>query len=341
MKNEETSFFENWQISSTQKARPLQASLELTNKCNERCIHCYIPEFKDDPERVLSLSDWHKVLVELRSAGVLYIVLMGGEAMLNPLFWEILHKCNELGFHTSMISNGLKLQKKETVQRLIESGLKRVTFSLYSLEPKTHELMTSVRGSFQKTMSAIQLCKSEGLRVGINSLLTTVNVHSIFELQDWCVKNELEMRIDVTITSKLNGDLSPTRLRVSKKQLEWFYKTQTEKYDRAKPKSKIELGSDHVCNAAKGKCAVTAYGELLPCIEIRKPLGNLVTQSFSEAWNGTEAQKWRNIKYDNLNKKSAGGFCDHCPGMANNKLGNSYEEITFSVMLSEVKEKYS
>ncbi|MCJ8277739.1 MAG: hypothetical protein MJK18_12925, partial [Bdellovibrionales bacterium] len=69
------SILDKFRNRSTESHRPLQASLELTYRCNERCTHCYIEEFRDDPKRVLKLQDWFKVLEELRAGGSLYLIL--------------------------------------------------------------------------------------------------------------------------------------------------------------------------------------------------------------------------------------------------------------------------
>jgi len=341
MSVEELTLLDQWRNKSVDQFIPLQASLELTNKCNERCGHCYIDSFKDDPNRTLSLAQWYKVLDELRGAGTLYLIMMGGEAMLNPHFWDIAKRSSELGFHTAMISNGLKINKLEVAQRLKEAGVQLVTISLYSLDPKIHDTMTSVKGSFQKTMNAITLLQKVGVTVAINSLLTAMNIKKIFELEDWCYKNNLELKVDPTVTSKLNGDMAPTRLRASKVQLEWFFSERKKRWAQYKIKPAEELNTGYVCNAAKGKCAVTAYGELLPCIEIREPLGSLVKDKFEDIWYGSGVSKWRDIKFSDINRKSASGFCEHCPGMAKNEIGNPLEELEFSVMLSKVKKEAS
>ena len=207
---------DRFRAQSVAKAIPLQASLELTYRCNERCTHCYIEEFKDDPQRKLTKEQWFKVLDELRSAGTLYVILMGGEAMLNPLFWDVAEYASSLNFHVSMISNGLKIQKLEVAQRLKDCGVQVVTFSLYSMDPAIHDKMTSVRGSLDKTLNAIELCDQVGIVPGINVLLTEANARGIFEIYDWCEEKNFECKVDPTVTPKLNGNLDPTKYRATK-----------------------------------------------------------------------------------------------------------------------------
>jgi len=211
-----------WRLKSSASWIPLQASLELTNRCNERCQHCYIPSFKDDPKKVLSLHDWYLVLDKLKKAGTLYIVLMGGEAMLSPFFWDILKYSHSKGFHTSMITNGMKIKTQETADKLRNFGIKQMSFSLYSLKPHVHDFLTRVKGSHQKTIKAIELCQNAGLEVGVNALLTNANIDDIFDLEDWCIEKNIVFKADPTITPKLDGNLDPLKLRASKEQLLYF-----------------------------------------------------------------------------------------------------------------------
>lgn len=327
-----------WRQITSQNRIPLQASLELTNRCNERCTHCYLPSFTDDAQRVLSFSQWQKILSELREAGSLYLVLMGGEPMLSPHFWSILKEAHSLAFHTSIISNGLKIRNLDMAQRLKSSGLNVATFSFYSLEANVHDSMTRVKGSQQRTQRAIDHCLEAGLQVTVNCLLTRFNISRIFELEDWCLNRGIDLKVDPTITPKLNGNLEPLQFRASQDQLEWFYRTRSERWPHSKPQHSGETLDSPVCNAGKGKCAVTAYGELLPCIEIRQPLGSLIESRFSEIWNNPKGNQWRDFSNRDLQGLEENlGYCDHCPGMALNESGNPLQVSRFTQILAEVK----
>jgi radical SAM protein with 4Fe4S-binding SPASM domain len=318
--------------------QPLQASLELTHRCNERCRHCYISEFKDDDDRILSLDQWVKVLEELRAAGTLYIVLMGGEPMLSPHFHGVSREANAMGFHVSMISNGLLIKSKEDAQRLKDNGLHTATFSLYSLDRDVHDRLTRVRGSQEKTVAALEWCREVGIDTHVNCLLTNENIYGIFELQDWCLERVIELKVDPMVTAKLNGNLDPVKLRLTDEQLFWFYWTSAKRYRKSLPKPAEIQPNGYVCNAAKGKCAVTPYGDLLPCIEIRESLGNLVEQSFSDVWQNPEVDQWRKLTNQDINGADL-SFCDHCPGMAKNELGDPNQVLSYAKKVGEVKSR--
>ena len=325
---------------SVTRAIPLQASLELTYRCNERCTHCYIENFRDDPKKVLSLEDWYKVLHELRSAGTLYLILMGGEAMLNPHFWDIARKASELNFYVSMITNGLKIKNQEVANKLSDVGVQLISFSLYSMNPEIHDRMTSVKGSQERLLSAIDFCDKAGIQPSVNVLLSEANAAGVFEVYDWCVERGYEVKVDPTITPRLNGNLEPTKYRARPETLKWFYRERSRRWAGARPKPSGETEGDYVCNAAKGKCAVNPYGELLPCIEIREPFGSLVEESFADLWHKPEALKWRKIRIKDLNE--SGGmelynFCDHCPGMAKHEHGDALRPTDFTKTLAKAK----
>ncbi len=336
--NNTPSLFDRWRNLSTQQFRPLQASLELTNRCNERCTHCYIPDYSDDPKRTLSPEQWNNILLQLREAGVLYLILMGGEAMLNPHFWSISEEGQRLGFSLAMITNGLLINEK-TAKRLSSVGFADLTISLYSLNPSIHDKMTRVYGSCERTKKAIQYCIDQGIRVHINCLLTDANIDGYFDLVSWCIDRKINIKFDPLITPKFGGDLSPTTLRAQADKLRQFYFKHIDLYPESAPSPSTEIKTDYLCNAAKGKCAVTAYGELLTCIEVREPLGDLTKQKFAEIWEGSVAQKWRNFKFADLKNADPNNisFCDHCPGMAMHESGDPMQISDYAKTLANIK----
>lgn len=339
----EISILDKMRMRSSSKWIPMQASLELTNRCNERCGHCYLPSFQDKQDEILSLSEWQKILEDLRQAGTLFLILMGGEAMLNQLFWDILKKANDLNFHSSMITNGLKIKDETIAKKLSDYGLINATISLYSIFPETHDRMTRVRGSHQKTLQAINFCRQAGIQVTINCLLTSHNIREVFFLEDWAMQNDLMVKFDPMITPKLDGNLEPTKLRASEEDLRWYFKEKIKRWPTGKPRASGESFTDFACNAGKGKCAITYSGDLLPCIEIREPLGNLKNSAFADLWENHIASKWRSIKWSDIEgvDQKMISFCDHCPGMAKNELGNAKKMTCYSKKVAEIKNDFA
>jgi len=329
-----------WSGKSTHFHKPLQASLELTNRCNERCSHCYIDDFSDDALKKLNKAQWFEVLDKLRAAGVLYLILMGGEAMLSPYFWDILKRASNMGFHVSTITNGLKINSLDVAKRLKNDGLSVVTMSLYSAHSEIHDSMTRVRGSHARTLKAIEYLMEAQIEVTLNCLLTKDNIDTVFDLYDYAKEKNLQLKVDSNITPKFSGNLDPTKLRASATQLQTYFLELIKQYPHAGPSPSGETETSYICNAAKGKCAVTAYGDLLACIEIRKPLGNLLKTDFAAAWQSAEAKKWRNLRVrdmEGLNSLEVQNFCDHCPGLSAHEHGNPLKMTEFVDKVAHLK----
>lgn len=62
---------------------PMVASIEITNKCNIRCVHCY-GNFGEIPCEVMDKENIKKILSDLRKIGVRIIEITGGEATTHP-----------------------------------------------------------------------------------------------------------------------------------------------------------------------------------------------------------------------------------------------------------------
>lgn len=332
-----------WQNLSSARFIPLQASLELTNRCNERCQHCYIDDFSDDPSRTLDFDSWKVILHKLKAAGTLYVILMGGEAMLTPLFEEIAKYSSQLGFYTTLITNGLKIKSLEDAKRLKDLGIRQITFSVYSLSSELHDELTQVKGSLDRTLSALHFSREAGLQIGVNSLLTNKTIEDFPRLHSYFSELGIKVREDVTITAKFSGDLSPTKLRARPDQIIDYYRYKKSLQQQTRPED-VDASlfkEEYVCNVAKGKCAVTAYGELLGCIEVRESLGNLVQSSFDELWYSARANKWRHIKNKDLDSLESAGKsnCNHCLGMARNEHGDELAILPFSKEVHHLHER--
>ena len=70
---------------------PLSGTFELSPVCNFNCRMCYVRKTKEEVEKnarkILTLDDWLKIASEAREAGMLYLLLTGGEPFIWPDFW--------------------------------------------------------------------------------------------------------------------------------------------------------------------------------------------------------------------------------------------------------------
>ena len=135
--------------------------LDLTDRCNERCVHCYIPK---NGGTFLPTELAMKVLHEFREAEGMSVFVSGGECMMHPDFASILREARRLGLNIVVLSN-LALCDEKRIALLKEVDPQFVNVSLYSMEASEHDAITKLPGSWQKTMDAILALREAGVHV--------------------------------------------------------------------------------------------------------------------------------------------------------------------------------
>jgi MoaA/NifB/PqqE/SkfB family radical SAM enzyme len=111
--------------------RPLQCSLYVTDRCNLDCAYC--TEY-DNSRPHPSLDDLKKWIRKIRELGTMRIALVGGEPLVHPDIVEVVRYCRELGFATSLTTNGFLLTRK-LLAELEDAGLQVMQISVDRMTP--------------------------------------------------------------------------------------------------------------------------------------------------------------------------------------------------------------
>lgn len=111
--------------------KPLQCSLYITDRCNLNCSYC--TEY-DNSRPHPSLADLKIWIRKIRDLGTMRIALVGGEPLLHPDIVAIVRYCRELGFATSLTTNGFLLTRK-LLADLEEAGLQVMQISVDRMTP--------------------------------------------------------------------------------------------------------------------------------------------------------------------------------------------------------------
>src|SRR5438128_6176779 len=111
--------------------RPLQCSLYLTDRCNLDCSYCTEYDNSRPHPRLEDLKTWIR---KIRELGTTRIALVGGEPLLHPDVVEVVRYCRELGFATSLTTNGFLLTRK-LLRDLEDAGLQMMQISVDRMTP--------------------------------------------------------------------------------------------------------------------------------------------------------------------------------------------------------------
>ncbi|MDE7291292.1 MAG: PqqD family peptide modification chaperone, partial [Treponemataceae bacterium] len=157
--------------------------IELTSRCNERCVHCYIPHGL----KLYDISEelYHGVLDQLSEMGVLSVTLSGGECMCHPKFKEFLRAAKNHDFYVNILSN-LTLLDDEIIAIMKEGNVSSVQTSLYSMIPEQHDAITTVKGSFVKTRDNILRLIENDLPLHVSCPTMKGNRDDFGGVMRWC-----------------------------------------------------------------------------------------------------------------------------------------------------------
>ena len=124
--------------------------IELTNGCNLKCIHCY----HDEAIQSLNLDDIEHLFQNSENSSFVRVTLTGGEVFCYPHWREVVTMARQHGYIVSILSN-ITLLTERDIEFLKQSNISFIRTSLYGVNEKTHDLICTVDGSFNKTFNNI------------------------------------------------------------------------------------------------------------------------------------------------------------------------------------------
>jgi radical SAM protein with 4Fe4S-binding SPASM domain len=317
--------------------QPLSVHFDLTYRCNERCVHCYLDH---DDHGELTTAECLTVMKDLASAGTLFLTFSGGEIFLRPDLYEILAEARRLHFDVSLKTNAL-LVTEERAARLREFGVRRVQISVYSDIPEVHDAITKVPGSLQRTLAAIPLLLEQGLQVKLACPLMRENLLAYRGVMALAEKIGVPYVLDLTITPMMDGNEAPLAHRIPVSSL--LPVMQDPALHACKPQPTAEAAramqdypatidsavssgiessayEDLPCSAGHNSCYISPYGDVFPCVQLPQAAGNLRRERFRDIWyHAPQLERLRGIRESQLpvcSRCEIRSYCERCPGLA-------------------------
>lgn len=160
--------------------------IEITNRCNYNCKHCYNSSSTVNKVSI-ELKQFEKIIKDFVKNGIDSVVLSGGEALLHENIWEMLDILNSYNLEITLLTNG-KLLSKNIIDKL--KGMKaNVQLSLDGANAKTNDYVRQA-GSYNDVMNALMELKKQSYmdKVSVNSVITHESVSEISDIIKICEK---------------------------------------------------------------------------------------------------------------------------------------------------------
>jgi radical SAM protein with 4Fe4S-binding SPASM domain len=307
------------------KDKPYLMSLqiELTSRCNERCVHCYIPHENKISDITPDL--FYSVLDQCREMGVLSLTLSGGEAMLHKDFCNFLRKAKEYDFSINILSN-LTLLDDEIIAEMKANRLSSVQVSLYSMNPEIHDSITQVKGSFYKTRDNILKLIENDIPLQISCPTMKQNKNCYVDVLNWAREHKCRATTDFIMMARYDHTADNLDNRLSLAETEKVindiinndndYQKEISGGDFDKRDTR-DRSNDIVCGVCVSSICMVANGDVYPCAGWQDYVaGNIKETLLKEIWdNSPKVQYLRGLRKKDFPKCTDcvdRGFCAMC-----------------------------
>jgi radical SAM protein with 4Fe4S-binding SPASM domain len=315
---------EDWQtfracVAANEPYKPLYVKIKLTWRCNLCCEMCNY--WRQEREEHLSLALLQRLAGELAELGCGKVHLSGGEATLRPDLPDIIEAFIAKGMRVSLTTNGTLLTR-ELAGRLLASGLRSISVSVDSPQPRYHDRLRG-KGAWKETGKGLRnLLRASRKRrakftLRLNTVVTRRNYESLATLPDFAREAGFD-RLTLIPLDDPSG-----RLRLSKQGIQDYNEriapvlaekalayglidSPAQAYPFGVHKAEIEhsklghyargLYESQPCYTPWSHALVTPRGRVYPCCMTRglsEPLGDLTEASFHDIWAGAAYRAFR------------------------------------------------
>jgi MoaA/NifB/PqqE/SkfB family radical SAM enzyme len=218
------------------KQPPFKIDLELHRRCNSRCLSCSRRASRDygklneiSEKLEMPVEKWLGVVDEAAELGVReWHIAGGGEPLFLPnMTIPVMKRIKSHGMLGILTTNGT-LWKDEYIEDVIKFGWDRIHFSVDGPNPKVHDYLRGVPGTFRKVLGVID--KFKGLKKKYHTDKPMLNINTVLSRKNYMLLPQMVMLakkhgigfmfVDPLIVYSQAGK----KLKMSKEEMEKFPK---------------------------------------------------------------------------------------------------------------------
>jgi len=309
--------------------------MELTERCNNNCAHCYINLPADDlpaKKKELSADEIKQILKEAVSLGCMTVRFTGGEPLLRGDFEELYIFTRKSGLKVILFTNATLITPHLAELFSHIPPLEKIEVTVYGMKKSSYEAVTRVDGSFEAAWRGINLLLEKKIPFVVKGVLLPSNKNEIEEFETWAATIpwmdkppsysmffDLRCRRDEqkkNLTIRNYRFSAEAGLKILTRRKEEYMKGMKEFCSKFMRPAGDKLFS---CDSGHGGC-VDAYGKFRLCMTLRHPdtVYDFKKGSFKDALSNF-FPKLREIKATNpdyLNRCAKcflKGLCEQCP----------------------------
>lgn len=309
--------------------------IELTERCNNNCLHCYINLPADNPavkKRELSTDDLKKILSEAVSLGCLVVRFTGGEPLLREDFEELYLFARKSGLKVLLFTNATLITVDLIALFTRIPPLEKIEVTVYGIEKSSYEAVSGVPGSFKAARRGMNLLLENKIPFVVKGVFLPSNKDEIDEFESWAstipwMDKPPSYSMFLDLRCRRDGEknqliknlrVSPEEgMKVLTRRRDEYVKEMQQFCSKFTGPGGEELFS---CGSGADSGCVDAYGYFQPCLLLRHPdtVYNLKTGSLKDALTNffPKLRQMKAIDPGYLSRCAQcflKGFCEQCP----------------------------
>ena len=270
------------------KIRPRlgRLDIELTERCNNNCLHCCINLPADDSTaaaKELSTDELKGIIRQAADLGALSIRFTGGEPLLRDDFEELYLFTRRLGLRVMIFTNATLITPPLADLLARVPPLEKVEITVYGMHQSSYEAATRVPGSFTAFRRGVDLLLERRVPFIVKGALLPSNKNEVAEFEAWAATipgmdkpPSFSMFFDLRARREEDRNRLIKSVRLPPQEGLKFLTRHPERY----LKEMKEFGAKFMrppgpqlfsCGAGTGGACLDAYGRLQPCLSLRAP----------------------------------------------------------------------
>ena len=293
--------------------------IEVTPHCNLRCIHCYA-DAGGKPKPSMSTPEIKQVIDDAAALGWKRLQFTGGECTTHPDLQDLILHAKSRGFEFIEIFTNGTLLTEPMVQFLAREGV-HVGMSLYSWRPETHDAITGIPGSYEKSLGAIRLLLQYEVATRCATVAMKQNEEDLDATTYFILKLGLACRVPDPVRPTGRGTALenwPEKYGLNAIQTRPAFRTDPAGFAK----------KQHCNSCWHGKAGITSSGDVLPCLFARDHVaGNIHEKSLKEIIPEKMMQEYWNLTFDRIEPCRRCEYryvCDDCRPWAYGFTGDLY-----------------
>lgn len=341
--------------------RAVHLDIELTERCNNACIHCCINKPAGDTRslaRELETSAWKDILRQAAELGVMTVRFTGGEPLLREDFSELYLYARRLGLEVMLFTNARLITPQIAAMLADVPPREDIEVSVYGMRRESYEAVTGVDGSYAEFRNGVQCLLDRKIPFVVKGVLLPPNKHEMTELAAWAAAHtRMDAPPKYTMFLERRGRRDSAaknsrigRLRVSPEEGVQILTRQPDRYLKEMSEFFDKYSSppgERLFTCGIGPGCVDAYGLFQPCLALRHPAltFDLRKGPLKEAI-ASGVPRLREMKATNpaylgrCARCFLRGFCEQCPAKSWSEHGTLDTPVEYCCRVAHAQARF-